>query len=204
MNRPLITTPVETFPLCHIEKACDSPPTVRPGVEAFARFVIENLGGTDLGFVRECGSRPSGHYTGSAWDWGMNANDPKDAAKVQELIDWLFANDYELYKRAGICYLIWNRQRVPNYKATIDSPERMNWVPYTGPSPHTDHVHFSFSDAGAMGQTSLYTWLNGGRPMVIPTTEEKLRLGYLFTGFTAGFLVYSYRKDILSAFKRFA
>ena len=31
------------------------------------------------------------------------------------------------------------------------------WQPYTGSNPHTDHVHFSFSWAGAKKQTSFWT-----------------------------------------------
>src|SRR5438270_170493 len=31
------------------------------------------------------------------------------------------------------------------------------WRPYEGVSPHTDHIHISFSWAGALGQTSFWT-----------------------------------------------
>jgi len=189
MDRPLISSPAEPFAVCPIESACDSPPTVRPGTKAFADFVMGNFGGGNSGFVRACGTRPSGHYTGKAWDWTNDANDPVAVMRVEDLLNWLFANDYELFKRAGICYVIWNRQRW--------SPRVMSWVEYTGPNPHTDHVHFSFSQDGADGQTSFYTWLNGGQPMTKPVIEQHgVRIGYLFAGATAGFLIYTYRKDI--------
>jgi hypothetical protein len=204
MDRPLISSPVEPFASCKTETACDTPPEVKPGVKAFAEFVMKNLGGGNSGYVRACGTKPSGHYTGKAWDWTVSATKSEDISRVDSLMSWLLDNNSEMWKRAGICYLIWNRYRLPNYHVLPESPVYMDWVPYQGINPHTDHVHISFSEAGALGQTSFFAWLNGGQPMtkepvVVPVSAPVARLGYLFTGFAAGLLAYVYRQDILSA-----
>lgn len=124
-------------------------PGERPGTRAFADWVIDRYGGGDIGIERPCEwGTPSHHHAGRAWDWGVNANDPADVARVQALFAELFANDDALIRRAGIVYIIWDRQ--------IWSTKTLSWSPYTGASPHTDHVHFSFSVAGADGLTSFY------------------------------------------------
>lgn len=124
------------------ENICD--PTEKPGVVAFRRYVLQRYGGTDLGIIRACGGKNSGHTAGRAWDWGVLNNN----AQVETLLNDLFANQDELIRRTGIMYLIYNR-RIWNTRSKV-------WQNYTGENPHTDHVHFSFSEAGAMGRTSFY------------------------------------------------
>lgn len=137
------SSPVEDFAPMEAEGTCD--PTPKPGVVAFKNWVLAKYGGTDLGIIRECGGSTSGHTAGTAWDWGTLSGSPR----VDELLDDLLANDGELIRRTGLMYMIWNR-RIWNTRSRI-------WQNYTGPSPHTDHVHFSFSSAGAWGRTSFFT-----------------------------------------------
>jgi hypothetical protein len=47
-------------------------------------------------------------------------------------------------------YIIYNQSIWRSY-----APEQ-GWVGYTGPNPHIDHVHFSFSRAGGLGETSFW------------------------------------------------
>jgi len=54
-------------------------------------------------------------------------------------------------RRFGIMYIIWNKKMWRAY-----DPGR-GWAAYTGSSPHTDHIHFSFSWDGAYGRTSWWT-----------------------------------------------
>lgn len=114
------------------------------GTELFRDFVLRTYGGTDLGIFRACADAPSGHYSGRSWDWGTLSGN----ADVDGLFRYLFANNGEILRRAGITYLIHNQQ-IWNARSQV-------WQPYTGPNPHTDHVHFSFSTPGALGQTSFY------------------------------------------------
>jgi len=72
------------------------------------------------------------------------------------VLDWLFAtnaagNRHALLRRFGIQYVIWDHKIFEAYRANA------GWQPYSGPSPHTDHIHFSFSWKGARQQTSWWT-----------------------------------------------
>lgn len=130
--------------------SCDM--TAKPGVVQFRQWVISRYGerpGSPQNIVADCGvARTVGaseHWEGRAWDWMI-----PDAASAQRLIADLTANGDELARRAGIMYMIHNRQMWRAY-------EPRGWSSYTGPDPHTDHIHFSFSWDGARGKTSLYT-----------------------------------------------
>lgn len=139
------------------ETECD--PYPKRGVVAFRDFVLEHQGGGDLGITRPCsvkGVGVSGHWAGRAWDWAMNADDPADVARVEELLEWLLEDDAERFRRLGLKYLIWDRQRW--------SALGQKWEPYKGPHPHRDHVHFSFGPEGAAGETSFFRWLFGEEP----------------------------------------
>jgi hypothetical protein len=116
----------------------------RPGVEAFRRWVLETRGGRDGGIWRECSiGGHSEHKEGRAWDWMCTL------PQGRELVARLLANGDELARRAGVLYLIHDHRIWRAY-------EPRGWSAHTG-NPHTDHVHLSFSTAGAMGRTSFYT-----------------------------------------------
>ena len=105
---------------------------------------------------RTCGSGPSEHYDGRAWDWMLNVNNPSQEAVAQSVLAWLTAPDKNgvkgaMARRFGIMYIIHNRKMWRSY-----APER-GWAPYYGASPHTDHIHFSFNYDGAAGRTSWWT-----------------------------------------------
>jgi hypothetical protein len=57
---------------------------------------------------------------------------------------------FAMARRLGVMYIIHNRRIWGSYRATE------GWRPYVGANPHTDHVHFSFSWAGARKQTSYW------------------------------------------------
>ena len=54
-------------------------------------------------------------------------------------------------RRLGIQYVIWNHKIWGAYSASA------GWRKYTGADPHTDHVHISFTWAGARSKTSFWT-----------------------------------------------
>lgn len=134
--------PAEGYSALESESGCD--PTPKVGVMAFRSFILQNFGGYDAGIVRECGPGLSGHQLGKSWDWGTN----RGKIDVNGALNFLFDNNNEALRRAGITYLIWQR-RIWNTRAKT-------WQNYTGTNPHTDHVHFSFGTEGAMGRTSFY------------------------------------------------
>ncbi len=134
---------------------CD--PAARPGVLAFARLMTSHYGmGSTALIGRTCGSGPSEHYDGRAWDWMLNVDNPAQEAVAQSVLNWLTAPDANgvqgaMARRFGIMYIIHNRKMWRAYATD------RGWAPYTGVSPHTDHIHFSFNYDGAAGRTSWWT-----------------------------------------------
>ena len=131
---------------------CD--PHVKPGVASFRRIVMKAFPTTGAGyFTRACSvGGQSEHKDGRAWDWMVSASRAGDRRKVNKLFDWLLQRDgrgekYARARRIGIMYMIWNRR--------IWFPWQ-GWGPYSGSSPHTDHVHFSFSWPGARKRTTFW------------------------------------------------
>ncbi|MEV0648534.1 hypothetical protein AB0I28_25055 [Phytomonospora sp. NPDC050363] len=127
----------------------------QPGVAAFRDFVLPLYPGTSNGGIHACSGFE--HNEGRAWDWMVDADDAEDKAVAEVVLDWLLAedrygNDHAMARRLGIKYIIWNRRYLP-----LTEGADHDWVAYTADNPHTDHVHFSFSWAGARKQT---TWWN--------------------------------------------
>lgn len=143
-------------------------PWAKPGVLAFRSMVLKAYPGTGAGGIsRACNiGGPSEHKEGRAWDWTVNASVPYQKAAAESLIDWLteadrYDNEAAMAKRLGIMYLIWNRKIwgawggwstycVPKPRGCVD--------PDDGGlrHPHTDHVHFSFTKAGAFEKTTYW------------------------------------------------
>jgi len=128
----------------------------QPGVKDFRTLVLQTYPGTrNVGIHRECNiGAGSEHKEGRAWDWGVNVNIPSEKAAAEDLLVWLlktdaYGNKHANARRLGIMYVIWNHEIWKSYQS------EKGWQPYDGPNPHTDHVHFSFSWAGAKRDT---TW----------------------------------------------
>lgn len=135
----------------------DCIPIEQPGVQDFRALVMAAYPNTGRGnMVRECSGTGSEHSDGRAWDWMVNAGNSVEKAQADEMLAWLLATDehgnkHAMARRLGIMYIIWDRQVWKAYR-----PED-GWTPYSGASPHTDHVHFSFGWAGATRQTTYWT-----------------------------------------------
>lgn len=146
--------PAEPFARRDVPSGCD--PATK-GAVILRDYVLDRWGGHDAGIGRDCNiGRPSHHHEGRAWDWGAG---PPGSPKVDAMLDWLLANHAEMFRRAGIEYVIWNKN--------IFSSSRPEWAVYcTGSpcinangqvrNPHSDHVHFSLSRKAARGETSFY------------------------------------------------
>lgn len=138
------------------QRICD--PTPKPGVIAFAQLMVSHYGtGTSAwGISRNCNSGVTEHSEGRALDWMLSINNPQQRAIADSVTQWLSAPDAQgrpgaMARRFGIMYIIWNRHMWRAY-----DPAR-GWAPYVGDSPHTDHVHFSFTWDGAYKRTSWWT-----------------------------------------------
>jgi len=161
---PALAEPVEAYELSDQITGCD--PAAKPGVVAFKDFILGTVGvGSSAGIVRDCGvGKPSYHHLGRAWDWSVAVSSAEESNAAQAVLDWLLAtdpsgNEHAMYRRSGLVYMIWNRQ--------IWTSKTKKWSAYTGADAHTDHIHFSFGEPGAMARTSFYRWL-GVEPVTPP------------------------------------
>ncbi|MCC7077612.1 MAG: hypothetical protein IT198_10850 [Acidimicrobiia bacterium] len=155
--------PVEPYQPYAGQSTCD--PTPKPGVAQFRSLILAAYPGTGAGTTeRGCNSGgKSEHKEGRAWDWGVRADVPAQKAAAGDLLEWLLATDsagnaHAIARRLGLMYVIWDHRIWKSYQAD------KGWQQYTGSNPHTDHVHFSFSWPGALGQTSFFyptDWLRG-------------------------------------------
>ena len=135
------------------QSSCD--PVAKPGVRAFRDMLLRTYPDTgSFGIVRDCGAGgQSEHKEGRAFDWKVSAYSSRQKAEADTLINWLlktdqYGNPYANARRLGIMYMIWNKRIWKAYNPV--------WQAYSGPSPHTDHVHFSFGWNGAKKVTSFW------------------------------------------------
>lgn len=166
---PFEGAPVDPYAPWETTKEGDCDPTPKPGVLAFREWVLGKWGqkpGSPQNIIRDCSiGSPSEHKEGRAWDIMTNSIE-----HGQSIVDALMAPDpvsgepHALARRAGIMYLIWDHKMWRAYP--WQGKPAGDWEEYTkgeAASPHTDHIHFSFSKAGAAGETSLYPALAKGQ-----------------------------------------
>ena len=163
--------PVDDWAPLELVDNCD--PVVRPGVDAFAEMVVAHLGGSKGRIVARCDdpNPTSKHRQGRAWDWfppSKSIASEFAAALVDEGPSGELA---ELARRAGLRTIIWNR-RIWNAAHKSSA-----WSAYSGPSPHTDHIHFGFGWDGAEGRTSLYSIIEGTGELVADVEEQPSIIG---------------------------
>jgi hypothetical protein len=169
---------------------CDPDP--EPGVLAFRNMVLRAYPGTGAGSIsRPCygGAASSEHNEGRAWDWGVNAGVPSQKKKADSMIQWLikddrYGNASAMARRTGIMYIIWNRRiwfPWGGWEVYCKQKPRGCMDPDDGGvrSPHTDHVHFSFSWRGARKQTTFY---RRDRSMISAIEPQRSGMGYWLVG----------------------
>jgi peptidoglycan hydrolase-like protein with peptidoglycan-binding domain len=108
--------------------------------------------GSDGGVARSCVvGGDSEHKEGRAWDWMLNVHNDRERRVAGNFLSWLTRDDGVKARRLGVMYVIYNRRMWRAYD--VES----GWTAYSGSSPHTDHIHLSFTWAGARGRTSFWT-----------------------------------------------
>lgn len=154
-------------------------PTAKPGAIEFQRL-LQRTYGTSIAsnITRACsGSGSSGHHAGRAIDWMTNVRNPAQADIGWSMVNWLLATDqygnkHAMARRLGLQYIIWDSKMFRLYNTSAGWTEYQNCVTVrTGPaddnSCHRNHVHFSFTWAGAEMRTSWYQmagWTKGPCP----------------------------------------
>jgi hypothetical protein len=137
------------------------------GVVAF-RSMLNTAYEAHTGYItRGCGvGGTSEHKEGRALDYMLDVNDREENAIANDALNWLLKTDrhgnkHANARRLGIMYIIWNRKIWGSYNPSA------GWRDYGGSNPHTDHIHFSFSWAGARKQTTWWTASSDDRPQVV-------------------------------------
>lgn len=95
-------------------------------------------------------SQMSVHAEGRALDWMANANDAAQRRAVNRFRAAVAKDNWRLARAMGIQELIWNHRIWTSYHHAD------GWRVYTGPNPHTDHIHIGLNRAGAAKRTSFY------------------------------------------------
>ncbi|HVW79422.1 MAG TPA: hypothetical protein VHB69_00575 [Mycobacteriales bacterium] len=154
---PAVTVGIEGFAAYQPQFLCRH--SVEPGVKSFEHLLLTTYPATtSLGDMRACSvGGTSEHYDGRAFDWGADHRVPAQRAAGKSLLKWLFATDAEgnqdaMFRRLGLMYVIWNKQ--------IWGTWGHDWRPYSCSGVtdcHVNHMHFSFSWAGARQKTSYWT-----------------------------------------------
>ncbi|XVX19314.1 peptidoglycan-binding domain-containing protein [Actinomycetota bacterium] len=152
-SRPLPSA-LDVAPPYQAQRLCD--PGAKPGAKAFGDLMVRHYGTGNYGISRACNFGLTEHSEGRAVDWMISAYNPSQRAIGDSVVQWLTAPDSQgrpgaMARRFGIMYIIWNKKMWRAY-----APER-GWTSYSGASPHTDHIHFSFTWDGAYGRNSWWT-----------------------------------------------
>lgn len=156
--RPQVALPaqLDVRPTYQAGASCD--PVARVGATRLGQLLVDTYGAGSFGTARFCDGSTSEHHEGRAVDWMLSAAKPADKAVADAFLAWLTADSGAMARRMGIQYVIWNRAMWRAY-----APER-GWTPYSGVSPHTDHIHLSLTWDGAMARTSWWS----GRTVTTP------------------------------------
>ncbi len=110
-----------------------------------------NIGGYDCRPNTADTSQNSLHAEGRALDWMISAGSAANRKIVGRFIGRVSAGNWRLGRAMGIQEIIWNRRIWTSGRHTE------GWRAYTGPNPHTDHVHIGMNRAGASKRTSFWT-----------------------------------------------
>jgi hypothetical protein len=139
--------------------SCD--PVAKPGVVSFRELMLATYrtgrDGGITGITVACSvGGLSEHKEGRAWDWMLNVHDAYQRHVADTVLAWLLAPGPHAEpawnaRRFGIMYIIWDAHIWGAYRSED------GWRPVVGVSAHTDHIHFSFSWAGALRRTSWWT-----------------------------------------------
>jgi hypothetical protein len=147
---------IEPFAAYDGAKTC-LPKVTQPGVAKLEALLSATYGKTSFGTWRACSGTvaTSEHNEGRALDFMLDSSKAGDVATANSFAAWLFATDahgnaYANARRLGIMYIIWHGGMWRAYDVAA------GWQPYTGAENHYDHMHISFSWAGALATASFW------------------------------------------------
>jgi hypothetical protein len=141
----------------------------KPGPIALRNLLTATYGSIAAGITRSCDGTVSEHAEGRALDWMADYANPDLRAKAQAVISWLQATDAQgnanaVARRLGIEYWIYNKQMYGSWNGFKPTPYSCAG---DATSCHVNHIHFSFTWAGAYKLTSFWR----GTPLpTVPAT----------------------------------
>lgn len=149
---------------------------VAPHVQAAAEEISRTFGIYNIG-----GFRLTGSVADSDHPKGLAIDVPATGDKGDSIASWVIQNS----ARLGVTYVIWDRHIWQND----------TWKNYSGPSPHTDHVHISFSATGSsevpVGNSSSKGCLGNLLPTAATQTFTLLEGIYLYSFLKWGTLCFA-------------
>ncbi|MGH8894723.1 MAG: hypothetical protein ACRDWY_15685 [Actinomycetes bacterium] len=163
-TRPFKSAVVDEPASWERESSCD--PTEKEGPRKLRRLLDATYGHMYSNIVRSCTASDSGHEEGRALDWMVNVRVPEQKEIAESFLSWLAAPDESgntaaMARRLGISYVIWNNGMWRPSTATwttYSKCDRPKWrFKRYDNTCHRNHVHVSFSWAGALGRTSYFT-----------------------------------------------
>ncbi|TWP52429.1 hypothetical protein FKR81_08815 [Lentzea tibetensis] len=180
-NTPSFGAQIDPYSSYDGQKTCES--SAKAGPIGVRDLLNTTYGTHTAGIVRNCDGSVSEHHEGRALDYHFNYFDTADRAKAEDFLSWLLATDqhgnaHAMARRLGVMYVIWNNRIWEAYRPGS------GWTPYSGDSPHQDHIHISFSWAGAYKQTSWWTQAAQqiGRIGVLQGGTLSVKEGNLYAG----------------------
>lgn len=187
------SAPVDDYPPSD-RALCD--PVAKPGVLAFQQMMKDANPGVGNGIdniVRACGGT-SDHQEGRAWDWGLQITNASDMVLADEVFTWLIETvggaPHMRARRLGIRYFIWNNRiytvngptaawRDYSYVMTNGVRHYCAGEGWTGNDYdrgcHRNHIHFSWSRAGA---NKLTSWWSG-----TGTSQQRVPLYWVLSNY---------------------
>jgi hypothetical protein len=152
---PVFGSAIDDYAAYDAQDTCDT--DAKPGTLAL-RDMLNGAYGNHTAYIgRACSEGgTSEHKEGRALDYMLNVNNASQRADAEDILGWLLATDqhgnqHANARRLGIMYLIWNHRIWSSSRASE------GWRSYSGSNPHTDHIHFSLSWAGARKRTSWWS-----------------------------------------------
>ena len=168
---------IDTYSSYESESTCSIKP--KPGVVAWRDLLVRTYGSRWSNISRACSASISGHEEGRSLDYGNLASNPTQKAQADALLTWLLATDvhgstHAMARRLGIQYIQYNNRMWRAYNAAAGwQPQMLGGKKCAKRGSryvtacHRDHIHFSFSWAGARKKTSYFT---GSVPCATPPT----------------------------------
>lgn len=163
-TRALVSSVLDSPASWERESSCD--PTEKKGPRKLRRLLLATYGPIGSNIVRPCTAADSGHEEGRALDWMVDVRDPAQREAAESFLTWLRAPDLAgnaavVARRLGISYVIWNngmwRPSSDTWTTYGDCDRRKKRRARYDTTCHRNHVHVSFSWAGALGRTSFFT-----------------------------------------------